>query len=120
MGIIHQAMVGRLLHLTFLLGAAQLDACSFANSGLPMPADHPLVHAPHALRYPKASKEAEKDYVPADPGYIPDRISASGNAFISQSLLRPSLLAGGSKLLVDQLLEFAAGQNEPMCYWSFQ
>ena len=107
------SMVRLVVYFALLLGASQLDACSFAHSGLPMPADHPHVHAPHALRYPKAS-------VPSDPGYIPDRISASGNAFISQSLLRPSLLAGGSKLLVDQLLDFAATQSEPMCYWSFQ
>lgn len=55
-----------------------------------------------------------------DPGYIPDRISAGGNAFISQGLLRPALVTSSSKLLADDLLDFAASSEEDMCYWAFQ
>ena len=101
-----------------LLSALQLEACSFAQSGLPMPSDHPPIPGFPAGMIANADPD-DASKAP-DPGYIPDRISAGSNAFVSQSLLRPALVTGGPKLLADELLEFAAGQRESMCYWSFQ
>ena len=102
------------LLLLLLLAARRASTCSFAKSGMPPPND-----VAHRRLFVLDPVTGEVVSTGAKYPVLPRPVSTANNAFVQDDLLQPLRgLTGNDRTLLENLGEFAAKQDDDLCYWA--